>query len=169
MDTQIPVINPYTHRHPDDYHCFGCSPHNAIGLQMTFLINGDVLHARWRPQKQFEGYHNVVHGGIQATLLDELAAWFVNTVIGSAGLTKKMDVEYLFPVVANQGEIHLAALLHSQNDKEAVINAQLFNGEGKLCTQARVTYLVFPEEVAKRKFNYPGKAAFFANPPSQMA
>jgi acyl-coenzyme A thioesterase PaaI-like protein len=96
-------------------------------------------------------------------VLDELAAWFINTVIGSAGLTKKLEVEYLFPVVSDTDGIELSATLHHRNEKEAVIEALLFNSLGKLCTKALVTYLVFPEEVAKRKFNYPGKDAFFAD------
>lgn len=163
MENRIPVINPYVSRQADAYHCFGCSPHNPIGLRLQFSLANDTLHAHWMPHKHFEGYQNLVHGGIQATLLDELAAWFINTVIGSAGLTKKLEVEYLFPVVSDTDGIELSATLHHRNEKEAVIEALLFNSLGKLCTKALVTYLVFPEEVAKRKFNYPGKVAFFAD------
>ncbi|HJO23993.1 MAG: PaaI family thioesterase [Myxococcota bacterium] len=52
--------------------CFGCSPHNASGLKMSFfeLAPGQVeSHCTIAPEHC--GAPGVAHGGIQAVLLDE--------------------------------------------------------------------------------------------------
>lgn len=160
MNVTKPIINPFTSKEPSVYQCFGCSPYNPIGLKLRFEVEGDEVVGRWEPQKQYEGYVDVVHGGIQATLLDEIASWYVYAVVGSAGVTKKMEVEYHHPAAATEPFLELRASLHRKTDKEAVLNARLYNASGKLCTSALVTYAVFPESVARRKFFYPGKEAF---------
>ena len=52
--------------------CFGCSPHNERGLRMTFLRLADgSVEAPCTLEEHFCGAPGVVHGGIQAALLDE--------------------------------------------------------------------------------------------------
>ena len=57
---------------PDNV-CFGCSPHNPQGLRMTFVKRGDgnVDSVCTLPDR-YAGAPGVIHGGIQATLLDEV-------------------------------------------------------------------------------------------------
>ncbi|MFT3738629.1 MAG: PaaI family thioesterase [Breznakibacter sp.] len=168
MKTARPITNPFTSKEPDIYQCFGCSPHNPIGLKLEFAIEGDEVVGRWMPQKQYEGYVDVVHGGIQATLLDEIASWYVYAIIGSAGVTKKMEVEYHHPAATTEPFLELRASLHSKTDKEALLNTRLYNASGKLCTTALIAYAVFPETVARRKFFYPGKEAFIEKNSTQL-
>ena len=64
------IVNPYAKAGRAEYQCFGCSPQNAKGLQMKFQLDGEEVVSVWNPQKWAEGYMNVLHGGIQATLLE---------------------------------------------------------------------------------------------------
>ena len=48
-----------------------------------------------------------------------------------------------------------------KNKKFATIHAELLDAEGKVCSEAEVKYFIFPIEIAKRKFHYPGIEAFF--------
>lgn len=61
----------------NDHNCFGCGRLNAHGLQLEFRMNpaGDGVWSRFLPASRFEGYEGVIHGGIIATLLDEVMAW----------------------------------------------------------------------------------------------
>ena len=47
------------------------------------------------------------------------------------------------------------------NKRLAVIHAQLFNAENELCAEADVKYVIFSEEVARKKYHYPGIDAFY--------
>lgn len=52
--------------------CFVCGENNEYGLQVKFFFNDGRATAECTARKQFEGYHNVFHGGITSTLLDEV-------------------------------------------------------------------------------------------------
>jgi uncharacterized protein (TIGR00369 family) len=157
------INNPFTVNEPDDYQCFGCSPNNPIGLQLKFYVEGNEVCCQWSPSKSYEGYVNVLHGGIQATLLDEIGGWLVYSQIGSAGVTKSLNINYLQPVYINDECILLKASLRNSTEREAVIDARLYNSAGKLCAAAEVVYFVFPESIARKKYHYPGKEAFYEN------
>lgn len=55
----------------DDGLCFGCGPHNPIGLRLTFAWEGDVYGTRWTPAPAHQGWAGIVHGGLLALTLDE--------------------------------------------------------------------------------------------------
>ena len=60
------------------YNGFVGSQSNSAGLNIKFFHD---LHAgvccQWIPEKQFEGYPGILHGGISFAILDELAAYAV--------------------------------------------------------------------------------------------
>ncbi|WP_423127336.1 PaaI family thioesterase [Gaoshiqia sp. Z1-71] len=155
------ILNVHLNDDPDQYQCIGCSPHNPIGIKLEFWDEGEGLYAEWLPRREFMGWVNVLHGGIQATLLDEIAAWVVYTKCRTAGVTTEMQVKYTNPVYTNQGKVVLRGRLLEQNKRIATILAQLFNAEGILCTEARINYFIYSENVARKKFHYPGVQAFY--------
>ena len=146
-----------------DYNCFGCSPFNEIGLQLDFWENGDELVAKWQPRKSLEGWSDVVHGGIQAALLDELAGWIVLIKMKTSGVTSSLNVRYLKPVNISKGEITVKGKVESVNKKLVTISAALIDGEGTECATAELVYFCFPENIARTKYHYPGIEAFYAN------
>jgi uncharacterized protein (TIGR00369 family) len=154
-----PFIEMDSNRH--DYNCFGCSPFNKIGLQLDFWENDDELLAKWQPRKSLEGWANVVHGGIQAALLDELAGWIVLVKIKTSGVTSALNVRYLKPVHISKGEITVKGKVVAVDKKLATISAALFDGEGTECATAEIVYFCFPENIARAKYHYPGIEAFY--------
>ncbi len=56
----------------DDGQCFGCGPHNAAGLRLTFAWDGDICVTRWTPEQVHQGWAGRVHGGLLALALDEV-------------------------------------------------------------------------------------------------
>ena len=59
------------------YDCFGCCPENPQGVAMVVFEDGDEIICFWKPQSHYQGWINTLHGGIQATLIDECASWVV--------------------------------------------------------------------------------------------
>ena len=104
--TMKKIRNPFTDLGTrDNYNCFGCSPNNEIGLQLEFWEDGEELMAKWQPRNLLEGWHNIIHGGIQAALLDELGGWIVLIKVKTAGVTSELNIRYLKPVNISKGEI----------------------------------------------------------------
>ena len=83
--------------------CFGCGGGNPRGMRLEFEKDDDTkrIHLMLRVGAEYEGGPGFVHGGIIATLLDE--------VMGKVGrfrnirtVTAKLEVQYLRPVPVDE-------------------------------------------------------------------
>lgn len=159
------IRNPFAQFEGSDSNtnCFGCSPFNDHGLHLEFYEQDEEMIAFWTPQKSFEGYTNILHGGIQATLLDEIASWVVYVKCQTSGVTSNMNVQYKNPVLITGGEIKLKARVLERNKRLVTIKAELYNSDDLLCSEAEIRYFLFPQQIAKEKYFYPGVEAFYIN------
>ena len=155
------IINPYVQT--EGYKCFGCSQNNKLGLQMEFFEDDDYVISKWMPKDHLAGYGNILHGGIQSTLMDEIASWVVYVKAKTAGVTAALNVKYKNTVYTDKGELLIRAKLMDQNKRLATIHVELLDNNGKVCSEAEAKYFLFPLEIAKTRYNYPGEDAFFEN------
>ena len=156
------ILNPFKlmgTRH--DYNCFGCSPFNEIGLQMEFWDNEGELIAKWQPRKSLEGWNGVLHGGIQASLADELGGWAVLTQLKTSGVTTELKMNYLRPLHISKGELTIKGKVVSFEKNIAIIECTIFDGSGEVCATSHIKYFCFPEKIARAKYYYPGHEAFY--------
>jgi len=84
-----------------DHGCFGCGDDNPIGLHLRFAADGDTVRASFIPSSDHQGFGNIVHGGIIATILDEAMAW-ATAHAGFWAMTGEMRVRFRRPL--NIGE-----------------------------------------------------------------
>jgi uncharacterized protein (TIGR00369 family) len=75
----------------DDGFCFVCGPENPIGLKLDFVFDAKTIKTEFTPRKNHQGYFNIVHGGIIATLLDE-AMVKLAIAMDMPAVTAQMDV-----------------------------------------------------------------------------
>jgi uncharacterized protein (TIGR00369 family) len=153
------IFNPYTK--VEGYNCFGCSPRNQFGLQLQFYEEGDFLMADWVPKDHFSGYNKVLHGGIQSTLLDEIASWAVQIKLKTAGVTAGIDLRFKKPVFVDQGILKLRAHIARVEKRIAFVETELLNANGEICCTGVVKYYIFPEDIARKQLNFPGIENFF--------
>jgi uncharacterized protein (TIGR00369 family) len=158
MQQRKKIRNPFD---PEKNCCFGCGPLNTAGLKLTFEEDEDRLYATWQPSSHYQGYSNVLHGGIVATLLDEAGAWCIYVKAGTAGVTSSMTVKYLKPVHISKGQVTAEASLVKAEGKSARLLCSLFDGEGNKCAEAELEYFIYPENVARGRYGYPGREAFY--------
>ncbi|MBP3725855.1 MAG: PaaI family thioesterase [Bacteroidaceae bacterium] len=141
------IKNPWLHR--EGYDCFGCCPDNPIGLHMEFFEEGDEVRCYWSPQTHFQGWIDTLHGGIQATLIDEIASWVVFRRLQTTGVTTRLNITYRKAVMTTEPQVTLKAQLVDHRHRLATIHVQLENADGVVCTQAEVTYLAMDTDKAK--------------------
>ncbi len=161
----IKLKNPYA-EYPG-HNCFGCSPHNLTGLKMEFFKEGDEIVSTWSPGKDFQGFHDILHGGIQATMMDEIASWVVFIMLETAGVTCQLNTKYRRPVRISKGDITLRARLDRQHRRVATIEVTLMDGEGTLCSESVVDYFIMSREKAEKEMHFPGREAFLGASDSQ--
>lgn len=80
-------------------HCFVCGEKNPIGLHLKFDLDEEKNRATssvvFAPEHQ--GWDGVVHGGILASVLDDVMAYALMT-LGQMGITTRMNIAYRKPV-----------------------------------------------------------------------
>jgi uncharacterized protein (TIGR00369 family) len=150
--------NPYA-RLPG-YGCFGCSPTNPSGLQMEFYKEEDEIVCKWDPGEHFQGFHDILHGGIQATMMDEIASWVVFVMLDTAGVTYQLNTRFRKPVMISKGVITIRATLVRQQKRLAEIEARLYDGENMLCAESQANYFIMPRDKAVSDLHFPGREAF---------
>lgn len=86
----------------DDKMCFVCGPNNPLGLRLHFVLEKDnILKTEFTPSKMYQGFKDVVHGGIIALILDEI---MLNLVwrLGKHAVTGQIDVKFKLPAKINE-------------------------------------------------------------------
>lgn len=86
---------------PNQPGSFGTGPENPAGLQLEYQRHGDVVRTTITVAERFAGAVGIVHGGIVATLLDDVMGAVISTVGGPA-VTAQLDVTFLLPVVIDR-------------------------------------------------------------------
>ena len=156
------LYNPY--QNMDGYNCFGCAGGNDIGLKLEFYLDGEQIVSYWEPREEFQGYGDVIHGGILGTLLDEIGAWAVMVLSGTAGVTREMTVRYLKPARTSKGKLTLRARVLKQEKDNTRIRGEILSSSGTLTTEADIDYFLFPLHIARKRLNYPGLETFIRTP-----
>ena len=82
----------------DDQWCFACGPDNPHGLRLSgFRREGEDYLVDFTPQRHHQGWQGITHGGIAATVLDEV----MTRILYEQGLevvTAEMTVRYHQPL-----------------------------------------------------------------------
>ena len=60
----------YVQDYMGDNVCFGCGAHNPEGLQIKSYWEGDMCLCDWTSEEKYNGWRNLLNGGILATLVD---------------------------------------------------------------------------------------------------
>jgi acyl-coenzyme A thioesterase PaaI-like protein len=145
----------------EGYNCFGCSPDNPLGLHLKFTEENDEIISQWDPDKNFQGYFNILHGGIQATLMDEIASWTVYVKVKTSGYTSKAEFRYHKTVGMDQGPITLRSKLRQMRRNLADIEVGLYDKNNTLCASGLITFFTFPLDKSRQSMYYPEHEEFY--------
>ena len=134
----------------DTHRCFGCSPVNASGLQMTFHGDGQSVFSDLTVPAHLCGWDRLVHGGVITAILDEAMSWGALHLLRQVILTKSINVDFIKPVLIEEPLRARARVLAADQPREAVMEGQLHNAAGDLCARSRGTFGIFSPAVARR-------------------
>lgn len=150
------IRNPFLGLQDQGYHCFACCPDNPYGLKMEFYEDGEDIVCIWNPDDNYQGWLKTLHGGIQATLMDELAGWLVSRKLQTAGMTTNMALKYRYPVPTGSDiKIELRGRIKEMKRNFAFIEVTLSH-EDKVCSSGELTFYCFSKEKAATDFYFTG-------------
>ena len=133
-----------------DHNCFGCSPRNTSGLQMTFYTNKKAVYSKVKVPEHLCGWNNLVHGGVLTTILDEIMSWSAIYLLKRVPMTKSMTVDFLKPVYVGNSLKAEGTVTDKKGKHEALMEGRIYNKDDVCCARATATFAVFSPAVAKR-------------------
>ena len=83
---------------PHTRSCFVCGEANPFGLRLRSETDGKLVRATFIPRPEHIGFKGVVHGGLIATVLDEIMVWACAVTTRRFAFCAEMNVRFLNPM-----------------------------------------------------------------------
>jgi acyl-coenzyme A thioesterase PaaI-like protein len=106
-----------------DHACFGCGQENPIGLRLRFAVDSEGVRAEFTPAPEHQGFQDIVHGGIIATVLDEAMAW-ATAAAGLWTMTGEMQTRFRHPLHVGE-PARVSAAIVAQRGRTVSVTAEL--------------------------------------------
>ena len=94
----------------DDNYCFACGRENHCGLKLSFNYSDGKLTTGFIPDRIYQGYKDITHGGVITTVLDEA---MIQAAIaeGIMPVTAEINVRFKRPLMVNEKAVAEAEII----------------------------------------------------------
>ncbi|MBT3390063.1 MAG: PaaI family thioesterase [Chloroflexi bacterium] len=136
-------------KQPNSKNCFVCGVENEHGLKLNFYETAPgEISVDYIVPEHFQGYPGVVHGGIVASLVDEVLG---RVHMGSKPenprfmYTVKLSVQYRKNVPTGE-PIKIVGYAEESKRRTAKSTAKIFNAAGEILAEAEAVLVNVPAE-----------------------
>ena len=136
-------------KQPNSKQCFVCGRENPYGLKLEFfeIQPGEVV-AEYTVPEQYQGYPGVVHGGVVAAMLDEVAGRVHMGIDPPRFMfTARLEVRYHKNVPTGK-RLRIVGNAGKSKERTAMASAKIFGPDGELLAEAEALLVNVPEEIA---------------------
>jgi uncharacterized protein (TIGR00369 family) len=136
-----------------DHHCFACGATNPIGMGLHIELGEGTARSEWTVGDNHVGWSDKAHGGIVATLLDEVMAWACSSFDAWA-VTAEMSIRYRSP--ASPGELLIAeARVVERRRRIFEVTGTVHAADGRVVAEGSGRYLgAAPSDKAELRERY---------------
>jgi len=137
---------------PNSRYCFVCGLQNPIGLHLRFYQTGaGEIEANFQVPEIYQGYPGIVHGGVVAAMLDELAG---RALMGGEPATRfmftaRLNVRYRKNVPVEQ-PLRLVGRMEEDRGRTATATSAIYNEQGTLLAEAEALLVNLPESMLEQ-------------------
>lgn len=138
----------YDNPQPNSHYCFVCGLESPVGLKLRFADNGvDAVRATYTVDPKYQSYPGMVHGGVVAAMLDEVAGRAAMIDDPNRFLvTAKMEIRYRQPVPTGV-ELTLLGRLVKDRHRLVLAHGEIRLPDGTLAAEAELTLARIPDEL----------------------
>lgn len=124
--------------------CFVCGSDNSIGLKLRFYTDGEITRAKFLPDARYEGYKDMLHGGIVAAVLDEV---MIKAILARdiSCVTAQMAVKYKAPAMIGS-ELLFEGKIIEIKGRVITTFGRATNSEGRIVAEATGKYMTVPPD-----------------------
>ena len=134
---------------PHTRSCFVCGESNPSGLKLRFETDGRVVRTRFLPRVEHVGFRQTVHGGLVATLLDEIMVWACAIVTKRFAYCAELNVRFVSPVRPEAEVLASGELVENRRERLFEAKAELRSPDGTVLATATGKYLPIKSGDAK--------------------
>ena len=136
-----------------DHNCFACGRDNAIGMRLKIELGEGVARTTWVGGHDYVGWSDKLHGGIIATLLDEVMAWAPSRY-DSWAVTAEMTVRYRSPALPGE-TLEATGRVVERRRRIYRVTGEVRGADGRVVAEGSGRYLgASPSEKANLKREY---------------
>lgn len=119
--------------------CFVCGQKNQIGLKARFFWDGEKAVCDITADEAYAGYKNILHGGIIATMLDEIMikALLAQDILS---VTAEITIRLKKPVFSGD-KLHLEGWKTGKNGPVYSAKGRAINQNGDTVAEATAKYV----------------------------
>lgn len=137
---------------PDDRDggCYGCGPSNPSGLRLSFFETDAGVEVEYAAPDDLRGAPGIVHGGVQATLLDEAMCMTAFAKAGTPVVTGELTVRYTSAVPTETPLVVAAHITERRGNSYFITGTIRRAGSDEELTRAQGRFFaVAPHEEAR--------------------
>lgn len=125
-----------------DNYCFVCGEENPRGMHLKFERRNGRVYSRFALPKFYQGYDNVIHGGIISLILDESMAYLQK--LEERFLTGRITVKFHSPLLVGE-EVEVEAWIEEERKRFKVTKSIMRKVSGEKVAEAEAIMFVFKE------------------------
>ncbi len=131
--------------------CFGCGGANARGMKLTFEQddNAQRIRGNFKLGAEYQGGPGFIHGGIIATVLDEVMGK-VNRFRGVRAVTAELNVEYLKPVKVDE-DLIVEGHEVEKSGRNMILAGEIRNQSGQVLARGRGRFVIIGATETREK------------------
>lgn len=136
-------------KQPNSRMCFICGLENPVGLKLKiYQVEPGVIETTYTAPEYFQGYPGVLHGGIVASILDEISgrAHMGDPAAPRFMFTAKLEVKYRQNVPIGQ-PLRIVGKAGPSKGKSASGWAGIYDQQGNLLAEANTLLINVPQEM----------------------
>src|SRR5947209_8662316 len=115
---------------PHTHSCFVCGESNPVGFKLRSETDGRIVRAHFVFRPEHVGFKQTVHGGLTATILDEIMTWACAVQTKRFAYCAELSLRYLQPVRPHEPMLATAELIANRRGRLFEAKADLLNESG---------------------------------------
>ncbi len=127
--------------------CFVCGDQNPIGLNVSFYLEDDKVVAEYTTGSNFQGYKNILHGGILSALLDEV---MIRAVLAKGITCLTTEIKVRFKKMVRIGDkLYIEGRMIGEKGRLFLAEGKIVNQNGEIVAEGEGKFIKAEGELEK--------------------
>lgn len=118
---------------------FFCGQNRQDGPRLTIEYDGDIVYCHVYMDNRFEGYEDVVHGGMVMGILDTMMWYVIFMKTGKICMTRRTEMDFFKPVMCNTAYLAKAEFAGTA-ERDVLVNASMEEVNGEACAKVTAVF-----------------------------